>query len=153
MIKITNESFDLEAEFKRISSDTNGAYSFFLGTVRSDLSSSNRKIQGIYLECYEELALSQLSRIRERALKKWKLNECLIIHRIGKIDLGEKIVLVITSASHRSSTIQACEFVIDNLKIDVAFWKFHLLNNEKEEMVFQKKSDNEKMLKWKDIIN
>ena len=41
MIKITNDNFDLETEFKSVSSDTNGAYSFFLGTVRSDLSSSN----------------------------------------------------------------------------------------------------------------
>ncbi len=88
MIKITNESFDLETELKNVSSDTNGAYSFFLGTVRSDLSSSNKKIKGIYLECYEELALVQLKKIRSKALNNWKLNECLIIHRIGKLDLG-----------------------------------------------------------------
>ena len=74
MIKIKNESFDLESEFKCISSNTNGAYSFFLGTVRSDLSSSNKKVKGIYLECYEELALAQLKKIRSKALKKWKLN-------------------------------------------------------------------------------
>ena len=92
MIKITNDNFDLETEFKCVSSDTNGAYSFFLGTVRSDLSSSNKKIKGIYLECYEELALAQLKKIRSEALNNWKLNECLIIHRIGKLDLGEKIV-------------------------------------------------------------
>ena len=82
MIKITNESFDLETELKNVSSDTNGAYSFFLGTVRSDLSSSNMKIKGIYLECYEELALVHLKKIRSKALNNWKLNECLIIHRI-----------------------------------------------------------------------
>ena len=82
----------------------------------------------------------QLKNIRSKALNNWKLNECLIIHRIGKLDLGEKIVLVITSSSHRTNAIEACEFVIDSLKIDVAFWKFHLL-------------DNENMLKWKDIIN
>ncbi len=153
MIKITNKSFDLEREFHRISSDINGAYNFFLGTVRSDLTSSNKKIKGIYLECYEELAFAQLKRIRNKALKKWKLSECLIIHRIGKLNLGEKIVLVVTSASHRSNAIEACEFVIDSLKIEVAFWKFHLLNNKKKEVVFQKNTDNDKMFKWKDIIN
>ena len=153
MIKITNESFDLETELKYVSSDTNGAYSFFLGTVRSDLSSSNKKIKGIYLECYEELALVQLKKIRSKALNNWKLNECLIIHRIGKLDLGEKIVLVITASSHRANAIEACEFVIDSLKIDVAFWKFHLLDNDEKETVLQKNLDNEKMLKWKDIIN
>ena len=153
MIKIINENFDLETEFKYVSSDENGAYSFFLGTVRSDLSSSNKKIKGIYLECYEELALAQLKKIRSKALNNWKLNECLIIHRIGKLDLGEKIVLIITASSHRANAIEACEFIIDCLKIDVAFWKFHLLDNSEKEMVPQKNLDNEKILKWKDVIN
>ena len=128
-------------------------YSFFLGTVRSDLSSSNKKIKGIYLECYEELALAQLKKIRNKAINGWKLNECLIIHRIGKLDLGEKIVLVVTASPHRTNAIEACEFVIDNLKVDVAFWKFHLLDNDTKEMVLQKNLDNEKMSKWRDIIN
>ena len=153
MIKIINESFDLETEFNCASSYINGAYSFFLGTVRSDLSSSNMKIKGIYLECYEELALVQLKKIRSKALNNWKLNECLIIHRIGKLDLGEKIVLVITASSHRADAIEACEFVIDSLKIDVAFWKFHLLDKGEKETVLQKNLDNEKMLKWKDIVS
>ena len=153
MIKITNESFDLEKEFKKVSSDINGAYSFFLGTVRSDLSSSNKNIKGIYLECYEELALAQLNKIRSKALINWKLNECSIIHRIGRLDLGEKIVLIITASSHRANANGACEFVIDSLKIDVAFWKFHLLDNDEKEMVLQKNTDNKKMLKWNDIIN
>lgn len=124
-----------------------------MGTVRSDLSFSNTEINGIYLECYEELAISQLKKIRLQALKKWDLSECLIIHRIGRLNLGEKIVLVITSSSHRSNSIEACEYVIDSLKIDVAFWKFHLLDNEEKEMVYQKNKDNEKMLKWREIIN
>ena len=153
MIKIVKESFDLENEFKKISSNKNGAYSFFLGTVRADLSLSNTKIKGIFLECYKELAMAQLKKIRLQALKKWDLSECFIIHRIGKLNLGEKIVLVITSSSHRSNSIEACEYVIDSLKIDVAFWKFHLLDNEEKEMVYQKNTDNEKILKWREIIN
>ena len=153
MIKITYDNFDLEKEFKKVSSNINGAYSFFLGTVRSDLSSSNKKIKGIFLECYEELAIAQLENIRTQALYKWNLNECLIIHRIGKLELGEKIVLIITSSSHRSNSIEACEYVIDNLKIDVAIWKFHLLDNEEKEIVQQKNKDNKKMLKWREIIN
>ena len=89
------------------------------------------------MECYEELALTQLKKIRSKALSIWKLNECLIIHRIGKLDLGEKIVLVITASSHRANAIEACEFVIDSLKIDVAFWKFHLLNNDKNTAILK----------------
>jgi len=153
MIKITCDNFDLEKEFKKVSSVLNGAYSFFLGTVRSDLSSSNKKINGIFLECYEELAKAQLQKIRTQALNNWNLNECLIIHRIGKLILGEKIVLIITSSSHRSNSIEACEYIIDHLKIDVAIWKFHLLDNEEKEIVSQKNKDKEKILKWREVIN
>ena len=153
MIKITCDNFDLEKEFKKVSSILNGAYSFFLGTVRSDLSSSNKKIEGIFLECYEELAIAQLQDIRAHALDKWNLNECSIIHRIGKLDLGEKIVLIITSSSHRSNSIEACEYIIDYLKIDVAIWKFHLLNNGEKEIVSQKDKDKKKILKWREVIN
>ena len=60
---------------------------------------------------------------------------------------------VITASSHRANAIEACEFVIDSLKIDVAFWKFHLLNHDEKEIVLQKNLDNKKILKWKDIIN
>ena len=153
MIKITYDNFDLDKEFKRVSSNINGAYSFFVGAVRSDLSLSNKKIKGIFLECYEELAIAQLQKIRTQALNKWNLNECLIIHRIGKLDLGEKIVLIITSSSHRSNSIEACEYIIDYLKIDVAIWKFHLLDNEEKEIVSQKNKDKEKILKWREVIN
>ena len=65
MIKIVKESFDLENEFKNISSNKNGAYSFFLGTVRSDLSFSNTEIKGIYLESvsYTHLTLPTRTRV------------------------------------------------------------------------------------------
>ena len=67
MIKITNDNFDLETEFKCVSSDTNGAYSFFLGIVRSDLSSSNKKIKGIYLEKYmKELGVSMFKKFQTK---------------------------------------------------------------------------------------
>ena len=72
-----------------------------------------------------------------------EINQCLIIHRIGKLDLGEKIVLVITASSHRANAIKACEFVIDSLKIDVAL-KFHLLDNDQERNSITKNLDNEK---------
>ena len=63
MIKITKEDFNLEEEFKKIHTKKNGAYSFFLGTVRLDI---NDDIDGIFLECYEDLAYNQLNKIKKR---------------------------------------------------------------------------------------
>ena len=149
MIKITKEDFNLEEEFKKIHSKKNGAYSFFLGTVRQDI---NNDINGIYLECYEDLAYSQLNKIKEDSMKKWNLSNCPIIHRIGDLNISEKIVLVITAAPHRSDCIEACEYIIDSLKVNVALWKFHIKGKEKEP-VDQKKKDLDKYLSWGQVIS
>ena len=151
MIKITTKNFNLEREFLKISSKNNGGYSFFLGTVREDLNKSGEKINGIFLECYKDLAIKQLSKIREQAIQKWHLNHCVIIHRIGKISLGEKIVLIITAASHRDNAIRANEFIIDCLKANAAFWKFNI-SKKKEEVVKFKQKDLKKYLKWSEVL-
>ena len=149
MIKITKEDFNLEKEFKKIHSKKNGAYSFFLGTVRQVI---NNDINGIYLECYEDLAYSQLNKIKEDSIKKWNLTDCTIIHRIGDLNISEKIVLVIAAAPHRADCIEACEYIIDTLKANVALWKFHIKGKEKEP-VDQKKKDLDKYLSWGQIIS
>ena len=152
MIKITENEFDLEEEFIKIKDNGNGGYSFFLGTVREDFKNEKNKIQSINLECYESLAIKQLSDIRAKAIKNWDLNNCLIIHRIGKLSLGEKIVLIITASAHRENAIRACEFIIDNLKVNVALWKFNVLNGKEESVDFKHK-DMKKFLKWSEVIN
>ncbi|RZO90242.1 MAG: molybdenum cofactor biosynthesis protein MoaE [alpha proteobacterium HIMB59] len=151
MIKITNEDFNLEEEFLKISSKKNGAYSFFLGTVRDDILKNKKKIDGIFLECYQDLAHQQLTKIRNQAIQQWQLTECNIVHRIGSLGLGEKIVLVITSSKHRANSISACEYVIDNLKANVAFWKFNIFGENQEAVEFKKK-DLDKFLQWSNIV-
>jgi len=151
MIKITNDSFNLEEEFMKIKSTRNGGYSFFLGTVRGDIKNNNKKIKGIFLECYKDLALKQLSNIQKQAVKHWGLNDCLIIHRIGELPLGEKIVLVITASAHRESAIKSCEFIIDNLKVNAAFWKFHISDGG-QVPVNNKRKDLVKFLEWSEVV-
>ena len=151
MIKITKNTFNLEEEFLKIQDNSNGGYSFFLGTVREDIKNEKNKIHSIILECYESWAIKQLSDIRAQAIKNWDLNNCLIIHRIGKLSLGEKIVLIITASAHRENAIRACEFIIDNLKVNVALWKFNVFNGE-EEPVNSKDKDRTKFLKWSEVI-
>ena len=149
MIIISKEEFNLEEEFKKIHSKKNGAYSFFLGTVRQDI---NDNIDGIFLECYVDLAINQLNKIKEDSIKKWKLTDCTIIHRIGDLKISEKIVLVITAAPHRSDCIKACEYIIDTLKANVALWKFHIKGKEKVS-IDQKKKDIDKYLSWSQVIS
>ena len=83
--------------------------------------------------------------------ENWNLNDCLIVHRIGKLSLGDKIVLIITSSSHRENAIRSCEFVIDNLKVNAAFWKFNIFQGN-EKPVSYKEKDLKKFLKWSELI-
>ncbi|MAV82494.1 MAG: hypothetical protein CMI90_03395 [Pelagibacteraceae bacterium] len=153
MIKILKKNFSIDEYYEKIKSNENGAISFFLGTVRQDLfDNETNKIESIFLECYRDLAIKQLEQIRKEALKTWKLNNCLIIHREGSINIGEKIVLVMTSSSHREDSIRSNEFIIDRLKVEAAFWKFKILKNQSK-IIEQKEKDIEKSLKWSDIVN
>ena len=104
------------------------------------------------MECYEDLAYNQLNKIKEDSVKKWNLSDCTIIHRIGNLRISEKIVLVIAAAPHRSDCIEACEYIIDNLKANVALWKFHIKGKEKKS-VDQKKKDLDKYLSWGQVIS
>ena len=98
------------------------------------------------------LAYSQLNQIKEDSIKKWNLSNCTIIHRIGDLNILEKIVLVIAAAPHRSDCIEACEYIIDTLKANVALWKFHIKGKEKDP-VNQKKKDLDKYLSWSQVIS
>ena len=123
MIKIQKESFNIEKEIQHIKENLHdvGAVSTFLGYVRN--TNNDKKVSSINLEVYPAMAEKSLEEIIEKASKKWNLSDTLIIHRYGKLNIGEKIVLVATFSMHRHDSMQACEFIMDYLKKDAPFWK------------------------------
>ncbi len=123
MIKIQKKNFNLEEEIDKIKNKHSdiGAQTSFVGYVR-DLN-NNKDVKYLNLEVYEEMALKELSKIENNALKKWSLIDTLIIHRYGKLNVNEKIVLVSCFSQHRKDSFNACEFIMDYLKKDAPFWK------------------------------
>ena len=123
MIKIQKDDFDLDNEITLIKSKHNnvGAVSTFIGYVR-DIN-NNKKVTSIDLEVYQEMAEQSLGKICDQAKKKWKLVDTLIIHRFGRLNINEKIVLVATFAMHRKNSMEACNYIMDYLKKDAPFWK------------------------------
>ena len=123
MIKIQKKNFNLEEEIDKIKSKHSdiGALTSFVGYVR-DLN-NNKDVKYLNLEVYEEMAFKELSKIENNALKKWSLIDILIIHRYGKLNVNEKIVLVSCFSQHRKDSFDACEFIMDYLKKDAPFWK------------------------------
>ena len=129
MIKIQKEDFNLENEIKAIQSQHRniGGVSTFVGYVR-DIN-NNKKVLSIDLEVYKEMAASSLKKICNDAKNKWELVDTLVIHRFGKLEINEKIVLVATFAIHRHDSNLACNYIMDFLKKDAPFWKKEFYGN------------------------
>ena len=149
MIKIQKKNFSLSEVNKKLLKKNSGAIVTFIGIVRGE--KKTKKIQSIYIECYLKMAEKELKKVEMIANKKWKLNNCIIIHRYGKIRPEEKIVYVATSAEHRKNAFKACEFIIDYLKTKAPFWKIEKINS-KEIYVKSKKKDEKNIKKWGSII-
>ena len=149
MIKIQKKNFSLSEVNKKLLKKNSGAIVTFIGIVRGE--KKTKKIQSIYIECYLKMAEKELKKVEMIANKKWKLNNCIIIHRYGKIRPEEKIVYIATSAEHRKNAFKACEFIIDYLKTKAPFWKIEKINS-KEIYVQSKKKDEKKIKKWGSII-
>jgi molybdopterin synthase catalytic subunit len=120
MIKIQKENFNVEEEInsiKKIHSNV-GAVTSFIGYVRDN--NNNTNVESIHLEVYEKMAYRQFKKIIEEANVKWSLIDALIIHRYGKLQVNDKIVLVASFSSHRKDSFEACNFIMDYLKKDAA---------------------------------
>ena len=120
LISIQEEDFSLDEALKHLSKSGTGGIAFFLGVVREG---KDQRINEIFIETYREAALKELKRLREEAIHKFTLREAIIIHRIGKLRVGENIVLIGTSASHRRDALRACDHIISQLKVRVPLWK------------------------------
>jgi len=126
MIIIQKKDFNLEKEINKIKSNylNVGAVSNFVGYVK-DLN-NNRKVNYIVLDVYKDMAYSSLEKICHKAKKKWDILDILIIHRFGKLNINEKIVLVATFSIHRKASFESCNYIMNFLKKDAPFWKKEL---------------------------
>ena len=117
-IHIQNEDFDLNDEIEALGGDGTGAVATFLGLVRG-----GDGLTALTLEHYPGMTEREIARIAQEAQARWKLAGITIIHRIGRLEVGERIVLVAVAAAHRGSAFEACQFLMDYLKTRAPFWK------------------------------
>ena len=121
MIKIQREDIDIQYYLDKVRSPDSGGIVTFLGTVRDN--AKGRKIAKMNIEVYESMALTQLEAIRAEALEKFSVNEIVVVHRYGDLEVGDNIVFVAVSAGHRVEAFKACMYIIDELKQRVPIWK------------------------------
>ena len=124
MIKLQREDFDVGAELSALSRGQHniGGIAAFVGVVREI--GSDGAPGAMTLEHYPGMTERKLTEIEADALTRWPLDAVLIIHRYGRLEPGDQIVLVITASAHRTAALEACQFLIDWLKTKAPFWKF-----------------------------
>ena len=123
MIKIQKKNFNTEIEIENIKNKYSnvGAVSAFIGYVRDF--NNYKDVKHIDLEIYNEMAIKELSKIKDTALNKYNLIDCIIIHRYGRLFVNDKIVLAACLSEHRNSSLDACKLIMDFLKKDAPIWK------------------------------
>jgi len=121
MIRVPRDDFSVDRELKRIVKPSVGGLVVFVGTVRD--SSEAGHVTRMEIEVYPEMAEKQLQAIRGEAIDRFGVEEVLVVHRFGGLNVGDNIVLVAVSAGHRGAAFDACEYVIDELKKRVPIWK------------------------------
>jgi molybdopterin synthase catalytic subunit len=123
IVRVQAEDFDTGRELDALTAgrtDT-GAVASFTGFVRS--SNDGSAVSGMTLEHYPGMTEKALEEICGQAHGRWDLLETLVIHRVGALKPGDRIVLVGVSSAHRGDAFAACEFIMDFLKTRAPFWK------------------------------
>ncbi|MCA9178445.1 MAG: molybdenum cofactor biosynthesis protein MoaE [Planctomycetales bacterium] len=121
MIRLTREPIDTQAILDSVRCPEAGAVVLFLGTTR-ELTKGRRTLWLDY-EGYEEMAIRQLENLEQEARARWPIEQCVIVHRLGRVDLSEASVAVAVSTGHRRESFEAGQWLIDRLKEVAPIWK------------------------------
>jgi molybdopterin synthase catalytic subunit len=146
-IRLQRERLDIAAETAKLTGGRTdvGAVVAFTGICRGD--ENGEPIAALTLEHYPGMAEAEIARHVEAAQSRWTLLGVTVIHRHGRIVLGEDIVLVLTASSHRQDAFAAAEFLMDYLKTRAPFWKQVELKSGKR-WVEAKQSDDSAADRW-----
>jgi molybdopterin converting factor subunit 1 len=120
-VAIVREKIDTAAELEKIKQPEDGAAVVFEGVVRNH--SSGRRTLFLEYEAYEEMARKQMDSLAEQALAQFQVRDAVVIHRLGRLEIGETSVLIVVASAHRAAAFEACRWLIDTLKRTVPIWK------------------------------
>ena len=130
---ITTKKIDPASVIRSIGDDSAGGIVLFLGTVRNR--SEAGEVREILYEAYEEMAEKRLAGIEAQVRKTWPVKQVKILHRIGRLKLGEVSVAVGVAAEHRAEAFEACRQAMEWIKHDVPIWKKEKLAGDVEKWV------------------
>ena len=120
-VRIVRERIDTEAVVGRLQRPEDGAAVIFDGVVRDN--TRGRRTLYLHYEAYEAMALKQMESLAAEARTRFGVRGASIVHRLGRLEIGETSVLIVVAAAHRDAAFDACRWIIDTLKKTVPIWK------------------------------
>jgi molybdopterin synthase catalytic subunit len=118
---LVRNRIDTAEIFEKLKAPPDGAVVVFEGIVRNH--SGNRSTLYLEYEAYEAMALAKMREIGEQMREKFSIRRFAMVHRLGRLEIGETSVLVVVCSAHRAAAFDACRFGIDTLKSTVPIWK------------------------------
>jgi molybdopterin synthase catalytic subunit len=146
-VRIQEQDFDVSRELAalRAGNPRIGAIASFIGVVR-DLNDASQ-VSTLTLEHYPGMTEKALSKIVDDAKNRWQIDDALVIHRVGKLEPRDQIVLVAVTSAHRGESFAACQFIMDYLKTRAPFWKKER-TPDGERWVEARASDEDAAARW-----
>ncbi len=133
MIEITEQKIDTNVVLKSVQSDLAGASVLFVGTTRQY--TGDKETLKLEYECYEAMAVKKMKGLRDRAIEKWPIEKCSVVHRVGEVGLGEASIVVAVSTPHRMASFESASWLVDLLKKEVPIWKREFWGDGSKEWV------------------
>ena len=142
-IIVRSADFDSGAELDALGRSGSGGVASFVGHVRGE-----GGLVAMTLEHYPAMTGDALEALADEAITRWALDGVTLIHRVGRLVPGDRIVLVATAARHRASALEACAYLIDRLKTGAPFWKKEEFADGRADWVEARTADDEAAQRW-----
>jgi len=123
-VLLQKADFSVDAALRLLRPGNIGGTVLFIGTVRGK--GPRGKVPHIDYEAYGTMAVKKMEEVRRSALRRFDIDDAVIIHRVGRIRAGGRVVLVAAAAAHRDAAFRACRFMLEALKKEVPIWKREL---------------------------
>ncbi len=148
-ISVQVEDFDVKDIISRLCDERRdiGAIVTFSGLVRDQ--SVDHNLLALELEHYPGMTEKALQSIAEQAMQRWDIDDLAILHRVGRLEPSDNIVLAVVISAHRKQAFEACEFLMDYLKTRAPFWKKEI-TKQGETWVEARQSDTDAASGWQD---
>lgn len=120
-IELVLEPIDSQRLIASVKAGEDGAVAIFDGIVRNN--TKGRKTLYLDYSAYEEMALDQMRKLAEEAVIRFNVRDVTMVHRLGRLEVGETSILIAVASAHRGAAFDACRWLIDTLKQQVPIWK------------------------------